>query len=462
MMETTEKKVIIIGAGLTGLTLAHNLRKAGVDVAVLEREDRTGGSIRTFRKDGFVYESGPNTGVLSRAEVAELFDDLAHLCKLEIADKESKRRLVFKGGRFHALPSGLMGAVTTPLFRFCDKIRILGEPFRKRGADPMESVAELVARRMGRSFLDYAVDPFIGGIYAGDPSKLVTRYALPKLWALEQEYGSFVKGAMQKARQPKSDRDRRATKEVMSAVGGMQGLTDALSESVGAENIVLGADNVTIIPPAGDSGWAVTAKVNGVERRWTARRVVSTVGSHALPGIAGFLGPELLSALDNMTYARVVQVALGFKHWPYEPLRAFGGLVPYKEGRPVLGALFMSSFMTRRAPEGGALISVFMGGVRHPEYIDMPDDKIIETAVTQLREMLHMPELSPDLVHVFRHPHAIPQYEASTGERLAAVEEAQKQHPGLIIAGNLRDGIGMADRIRQGRVIADGIISGEI
>ncbi|MDR0976961.1 MAG: protoporphyrinogen oxidase, partial [Prevotellaceae bacterium] len=181
--------IAIIGAGLTGLTTAFRLRSR--DLVVLERQPRTGGQIHTHRADGFTFESGPNTGVVSYPEVAELFADLAPACRLEEACPAAKRRLIWKGNRFHQLPSGLASAVTTSLFTFRDKLNILGEPWRPKGTDPDESVGALARRRLGRSFVDYAVDPFLSGIYAGDPDTLVTRYALPKLYNLEQQYGSF-------------------------------------------------------------------------------------------------------------------------------------------------------------------------------------------------------------------------------------------------------------------------------
>lgn len=190
--------IVIIGAGLTGLSTAHNLKKKGHDVVIVEKESRIGGQIRTYQEDGFVFESGPNTGVVSFPEVVELFNDLAGDCELEIARESSKRRLIWKGNQFHALPSGPLSAITTPLFRLSDKFRILGEPWRKRGTDPDEPVGALAQRRLGKSFYEYAVDPFVSGVYAGDPMKLTTRYALPKLYNLEANYGSFIRGAMAK------------------------------------------------------------------------------------------------------------------------------------------------------------------------------------------------------------------------------------------------------------------------
>ena len=162
--------VIIIGAGLTGLSTAFFLRSHHIDVIILEKENRVGGQIHTHAEQGFVFESGPNTGVLSYPEIVEMFDVLGDACRLEVAREGAKKRLIWKRSKFHALPAGLLSAVTTPLFRFTDKLRILGEPWRKKGTNPDETVAQLAARRLGKSFVDYAVDPFLSGVYAGDPT----------------------------------------------------------------------------------------------------------------------------------------------------------------------------------------------------------------------------------------------------------------------------------------------------
>lgn len=340
--------IVIIGAGLTGLSTAHNLKKKGHDVVIVEKESRIGGQIRTYQEDGFVFESGPNTGVVSFPEVVELFNDLVGDCELEIARESSKRRLIWKGNQFHALPSGPLSAITTPLFRLSDKFRILGEPWRKRGTDPDEPVGALAQRRLGKSFYEYAVDPFVSGVYAGDPMKLTTRYALPKLYNLEANYGSFIRGAMAKAKEPKTDRDRLATKKVFSAVGGLSQMVDAMAKGL---DIILDANNVKIRPADGGE-WSVT--FNGSEEI-RCQRVVTTVGSYALPALLPFIPAERLKPFTQLFYAPIIQVCVGIRDARGLDFPAFGGLVPSKEQKRVLGILFPSSCFEGRAPEGGAL-----------------------------------------------------------------------------------------------------------
>lgn len=442
---------IIIGAGLTGLTAAFYLNKKGKKIKVIEKQPVAGGVIQTHRKNGFVFESGPNTGVLSNPEAAELLEDLDGKCKLEIADETAKRRWVWKGDDWHELPSGLVKGVKTPLFSMKDKLRIVGEPFRKPGENPDETLDEMVKRRMGKSFLNYAIDPFILGVYAGDPSYLVPRHALPKLYNLEQNYGSFIGGAVKKKKEEKSEYEKKATKDVFSIKGGLSNMIKALQEEMGSEKIILGNQHLVVTKQD------QTYEVQYDDEKITASNVVFTGGSHGLRGVFDFLGKEEVETIDNLYYSKVIQVALGFKNWQGRKLNAFGGLVPYIENRDVLGVLLPSAFLSDRAPENGALLTVFLGGFRKPEMIEKSDNEIMTLVEKEVKAMMKLPEFNPDMVEIFRYEHAIPQYGKSSEERFSMIEKVQKEHPGLVLAGNMRDGIGMADRIQQGRQVADSL-----
>lgn len=455
-LEKTE--VLVVGAGLTGLTTAYQLSKSGKKVHVVEQRKRVGGQIQTFCEDGFVFESGPTTGSVSTPEVAELMSDLAissdGKCLLETAPDSSKRRLIWKGDRFHDLPSGPLSAISTPLFRFSDKIRILGEPWRKKGTDPDESVGRLACRRLGKSFVDYAVDPFLSGVYAGDPDTLITRYALPKLYNLEQNYGSFIRGSIAKAKESKTDRDRLATKKVFSAVGGLSQIPEAEADAIGHEHISLGVKNVQVKPS--NEGWLTTFVDNmGQSRQLLSHYVVTTCGAYCLPELLPFVGKEQMDAIASLHYAPVMEVAVGVRNDWGGDYRAFGGLVPTCEHKKILGILFPSSCFQGRAPQGGVLFSYFMGGVKQPELLDLSDKEIEYYVLKYFHEMLKFPsKVEPDLIRIFRHKRAIPQYEVTSGARFAAVQHLQEQYPGLIVGGNLRDGIGMAHRITQAAKIA--------
>jgi len=450
-----ETEILIIGSGLTGLTTAHYLNKVGKDFLVIDRNPTVGGVIKTHQQEGFTFEQGPNTGVLSNEATVDLFDDLKGLCSLQIAGSHVNKRYVLKKGRWQPLPSGLLSAIQTPLFSWFDKFRILGEPFRKRGENPHETLDQLVKRRLGNSFLEYAIDPFILGIYAGDPAYLVPKYALPKLYHLEQKYGSFIGGAIKLARERKrSGQKIRATRQIFSSEGGLSNFINALYHSAGESHFHTNIKDITI-QYDGKKFLGNGLDAQGNQLAITASKVVTTTSANELAGLLPFLDPKLLAPITNLLYAQVVQVALGFKHWQGIPLDAFGGLIPYREQRELLGILYPSAFFPERAPPGGALLSIFLGGVRRPKMYDNSDAEITKIIAREVNELMGLKTFQPDLLHIFRYQHAIPQYGIDTQARYAAVDHIQQRYPGLVIAGNLRNGIGMADRIQQGRELAE-------
>jgi oxygen-dependent protoporphyrinogen oxidase len=175
--------------------------------------------------------------------------------------------------------------------------------------------------------------------------------------------------------------------------------------------------------------------------------------------ILPFIDDSALGAIANLKYARVVQVSLGFKKWNGMLLDGFGGLIPHSENRDILGVLFPSAFLSGRTPEGGALLSVFMGGIRNDDIFDLSDNRIQSIVEREIQDLMGLKEFKPDLFNISRYHHAIPQYGADSEARINAVNRIQNKYKGLYVAGNLRNGIGMADRIKQGFDLAEELLS---
>lgn len=447
--------VIIIGAGLTGLSMAFFLKQKGLNPLVLEKKDRVGGAIQSHYENGFVYEEGPNTGVIGNPEIAELFEQLG--IEPEVANQDAEKRLILKNNQWHPLPCGAVDFFKTPLFRFSDKVKIMFEPFAKKGTDPDESVASLAARRIGQSFVDYAVNPFISGIYAGDPDKLITRYALPKLYQLEQKYGSFIGGAIKKSREPKTDRDKKATRKVFSCERGFSTLIEALADKIGKEHIICSAHDIQV--SKSDDRYEVSYIKDGKPFVLNIQKVISTVGAHALPAIFPFLPESYMNDITDLDYAKVIQVAVGVERKIInDSYISFGGLIPQKENRRMLGILLPSFCFDDRAPDGYATLAIYLGGTRHPEYIDFSDEEIEVLVKQELHDLMQIPSSAICFMKIFRHEYAIPQYEKSSGRRFETIKKIEDENKGLIIAGNLRDGIGIADRIKQAYMISESIL----
>ncbi len=446
--------VVVIGAGLTGLTTAFYLKKAGVKFVVLEKESIIGGVIQSTTENGFTYEHGPNTGVVGNSTVVDVFEELSGKCTLELALPEAKKRFILKKGKWESLPQGPVSAIKTPLFTLKDKFRILGEPFRPAGKNPHENLASFVKRRLGQSFFDYAIDPFIIGVYAGDPNYLIPKYALPKLYNLEQKYGSLIGGSFRKGFDKSVVRDKRVNRKVFSCKGGLHSLTNALYEFSGKDNFITGAQNIKVTPA--ENGYTVTAdKTDGTQINIKGVKVISTIGAYALESTFPFIDANSVNNLKSLHYTKVIEVVLGFNKWEGISLDGFGGLIPSIEKRDILGILYMSSLFKNRAPEGGAMLSLFMGGVRRQDLIGLPDDEITKIVTKECTDLLKLKEFKPDLFKIIRHNKAIPQYGVESGKRFETIKQLEQKFNGLIIGGNLRDGIGMADRMNQGKSLAE-------
>ncbi len=434
------KKVAIIGAGLTGLSIAFYLKKAGIPFVVFEKDSQTGGVIKSEKKEGFIIEKGPNTGVIASLELAHLLEEISDIAQPIYADKRAKKRLILKNGKWQALPSGIFSAITTPLFTSKDKIKVAGEYFRKKGNYETESLAETVKRRLGKSFLDYAIDPFVSGVYAGDPNYLITKYAFPKLYNLEEKYGGFIKGSIKIAKERSKEYKQKVNKEIFSFKNGLQELTDALTRKIGLENIKLNQNDLKI-----EYLSAYQYEINKEE----FSHVISTINVNKIEKLFPFLPKDKLLSIKKLIYAPVIEISLGFKNWKGMNLDAFGGLIPTKEKRNILGVLFMSSQFPNRAPENGAFFSIFMGGIKKKEYIKYNDEKLIELLSSDIKELMKLEQFSPDLIEIHRHPQAIAQYGLDSIERLKEISQIEEKFPGLLIKGSSRDGIGIADRVTQ-------------
>jgi oxygen-dependent protoporphyrinogen oxidase len=447
------KNTIVIGAGLTGLTTAFYLKKAGKDFIVLEQNDRVGGVIKTMHKDGFTFEEGPNTGVIGNESVVALFDEL-RTCEIEIASDVAKKRYILKDGSWQALPMGLLSAIKTPLFTLKDKFRILGEPFRAKGTDPHETLAHFVVRRMGQSFLDYAIDPFIKGVYSGKPDQLIVKYALPKLYAIEQTYGSLIGGSIKKQfSEKKTEIQKRVSRKTFSAKGGLSTLVESMYHEIGTERFMLSCSSISV--EALEKGFKVSFTQNGITQSIEAKHVITTVPAYALSSILAFVGIDNINPIANLEYAPVAEIAIGYKQWKgFEP-DGFGGLIPTKEESELLGVLFMSTLFSKRTPEGGVLFNVFMGGSSNPHLVQLSDEALIALLAPAFCKIMKCESFNPDMIQITRHAKAIPQYGIDSKERFEMVDKLQSLYPGLIIGGNLRDGIGMADRIKQGKMMGE-------
>jgi oxygen-dependent protoporphyrinogen oxidase len=360
---------------------------------------------------------------------------------------------VIKGGRPVALPGSAAAFAATRLFSLGAKLRLFGEPFIAASPPELEeTVADFVRRRLGREFLDYAIEPFVAGIYAGDPELLSVRAAFPKLHALEQRYGSLIKGQFLGAR----ERKRRGEAAANSAKSfsfreGMQTLTDALAR--GVRRIELGV-RVTRLTRDADGTFRISAERGDERLERRARAVVLAVPAAEAARIVGEVAPEASRALAAIDYNPVAVVASAYRREDIaHALDGFGFLAPGKEQRKVLGTLFSTSMFEGRAGPGTVLLTTFVGGRRNPALAGARREQI-EAAVYAEHAALLGAKAPPLWCEITRWPVAIPQYALGHLDRIAAVERAEAALPGLHFCSSYRGGVAVGDRIRNAHAIA--------
>jgi oxygen-dependent protoporphyrinogen oxidase len=445
--------VVVVGAGVSGLVCAHVLQRSGHRVAVLEADDRAGGVIGTRCRDGFRYETGANSALDSTPLLVPLLDSLGIADQRIDTRPEATSRYIVRSGKVVALPLSPHALLTSKAFSIRGKIRLLREPFVSRGpADADESVSAFVRRRFGQEVLDYAVDPFVSGIYAGDPGQLSMRAAFPRLHALEHAHGSLLRAQLSTARegrrkgQPKPARPRS-----FSFREGMQTLPDALVRSLAHYTSQAG---VTSIETRSPGPFAVSGLCSGKPFTQHAQAVIVATPAHAAAGLVAPHDTDAARALASIVHAPVAIVASAYRRADVaHALQGFGMLVPSRERRTILGTLFSSSLFEGRAPPGHVLLTTFVGGRRNQDMVEQDDAALARIVEEELAALLGARR--PLWSEIVRWTRAIPQYELGHLERVQRIVEVSARQPGLFLCGSWREGVSIGDRIASAYAIAD-------
>lgn len=437
-------RVLIIGAGISGLATAWFLRARGIPAVVLERASEAGGNVRTFERDGFLVDTGPTSTLYRGAAFERLVTGLGLATEIVQPDRGAARYIV-KDGALARLPSGPFEFVTTPVFSASAKARLLMEPFFSK-AQEEESLAQFTRRRLGVEFLDWAIDPFVSGVYAGDPERLSVRAAVPRVYVLEAQYSSLLVGAFAKAFRGLSGGP---PGRLISFKRGMQSLPRALTRALGAD-VHCNAD-VSTVTRVADEWVARTAA--GAEYR--ASHLVLAVPAFQAAQLLATLAPHAATALNEIRYAPVASLALGYRSDQFpRPPDGFGVLFPRRAQRQTLGIIFSSSLFPQRAPAQHVLLTAFVGGMRNPGAVEQGTAGLIDTVNADVRAVLGV-QGEPVFHQSSVYHRAIPQYELGHLERVMRAEGALRPLPRLYVRGNWRDGVSFADCVNNAAAFAD-------
>lgn len=446
------KRVAIVGAGLTGLTAAFRLHRQGHQVTLFERGTQPGGSVRTIRENGWLIEAGPNSLQYGAPELKAVVEELDLEPSLLTAGPAGKKRFIVRDGKLVPVPAGPGAFSRTPLFSFGTKVRIMAELLKRPRIRPTDiSLAELIRSHFNQELIDYAVNPLIAGIYAGDPEKLSTKHAFPSLWQAERAHGSLLRGLMALAKEKKA-RGEPGISPIVSFPGGLQTLTDTLAARLPTGALRLNATVETIIP---GRPHRLIWKQAGQSASGEFDAVVLAVPAAGLARLTfGTLGERPFALLDSLTQPPVSSLFLGYRRDQVtHPLDGFGGLVPAVERREVLGILFSSTLFPGRAPDGHVGLTIFSGGVRQPDNARLSTSDLLQRIAPDLAGLLGVTGEPAFIRHSFW-PQAIPQYNLGYERFLEPLVRREQEHPGLFIGGNVRDGISLPDCVKSGAELA--------
>ena len=457
------KRVIIVGAGISGLAAAYDLAKAGVAATVFDKQPRAGGVIETRTSEGCSLECGPDSFLAVKPEAVALIKELGFGDEVIGSNDHQRTTYILKHGRLVPLPEGVMmivpsrvmPMVKTSLVGWGTKIRMGLEYFRKPGASVGDrSVADFVTDHFGSETLDYLAEPLLSGVYGGDPAQLSIASVLPRFVEMEKKYGSLVKGVL-------AGRNARPQKPGQAPAPLFQTLKTGLGKLVDtlASHAEIAHAQVEAIERDGvEDGSGYRVRVSG---EWVlADHVILACPAWAAGQLVSAIDAKLGQQLSAIDYSSSVTLSLIYKATEFDGRRAgFGFLVPKKERRRLAACTFVGTKFSYRVPDDRIALRCFFGGIGDAGILDESDDAIVAMAREELQRILGL-RAAPISTVISRWPRSMAQYTVGHGQRLAEIRQRVSAISGMYLAGNAYEGIGISDCIRTGRAAAKTIIAG--
>ncbi len=456
---TTHVPVLVVGAGISGLVCAHALRKSGIDAHIVESSPRSGGLIRSERRDGYLLELGPQS-FTGTPQILELCRGLEIENELVEAPPRAPRFLLLEG-QLRQAPLSPLVFFTSSLFSAGTKWSILRDLFgRTTPPDSDESIAAFVRRKFSSELLDKLVGPFVSGIYAGDPEKLSLRASFPQLYEAERSSGSIIRGMLRAPKSAKSTDGPKKRPTLQSFKDGNETLVNALTASLGpALRTELSATGIRRTATASSEHYEIMLSVNGNTEQIIAENLVLATPTRAAANLLHGIRSEIVSLLTTVEYAPVAVVSLGYRKSDIaRSMEGFGFLIPRSEKLRTLGTVWNSSLFPDRAPVGCALLTSFVGGATDPQAVTLPSEDLATLVHKEISPFLQIRQ-SPAFTNVQIYPRALPQYNLGHSELLASLQSFRTALPGLWLVGNYLRGPAIGACIEQALAVANDIRS---
>lgn len=463
-------KMIVVGGGIAGLSAAYYAQKniPGADVTLLESSDHWGGKITTDRvpfDDGqFIIEGGPDTFLATKPWAVTLCKELGLGERLHGTNPDKKNTYVLNRNRLLPLPDGLAmmiptnieAILRTQLVSWFSKARMgLDFLLPAKAVNGDESLGTFVSRRLGRKAYENLIEPLMSGIYAGDGDALSLASTFPYLRDLELKYGSLARGALEMRKQMFTNgrKVQGSRSAFLTPTTGLAEIVERLVEHLSTNGVTLRL-NTTV------------SRISTIENRYLlelqngssleSESLILATPAYASGKLLASLDPSLASDLQSIPYASTATVSLAYRQSDLpRDLDGYGYVIPRREGRRALACTWTSTKFPHRAPEGYALIRVFVG--RAGQDIPWSEMELLDLAKEELRLTLNI-SAEPLLSRVFMWEQAMPQYNLGHPETLKRIDAAVEKHPGLALAGNGYRGIGIPDCIHSGEMAVEKIL----
>jgi len=452
--------IIVIGAGIAGLSTAYLLHELGrerhveVDITILEANERYGGVTRTVFHEGYTCEWGPNGFLDNEPATLKLIDRLGLSGDLIAANQKASARFIYHNGKMRQLPANPQKFLSSDILPFYSKLRMACElfiPAKRNGSE--ETVSSFGKRRLGSNFTRYILDPIISGIFAGDIDKLSLRAIFPKMVEMETNYGGLFKALIAKKRDAKRQQTASGGRAGHHATlhtfrRGMGQLTDALAEQL-QDNILL-SHSVEAIGRSNDRFEVICP-----QRSFRADAVVLACPSHAAADIIADFSPDVSTALKDIYHAPVSVVCHGHEvAKPADRFDGFGVLIPRIEGIRSLGTLWSDSIFSGQAPEGYQLLRTIIGGAHDREIEHLSDAELNGIAEHDHHQVMGIIK-QPTYRQIFRHPQGIAQYNIGHLRRVKSCEDLESQQHGLYFTGASYRGVSVNDCVKDAFRVAE-------
>ena len=430
------KKICVLGAGLSGITHALFKQTKGTKVTVFDKHSQVGGVLQSNRTEGYLMDYGANTLSLRTKQIENFLKRYQVLEHAIDANEKCSKRFIVKKNKVISLPQGFLSFLTSSFLSPMGKLRLCIEPFIPRLRENFgdESMASFVKRRLGKEALDYAANPFVGGVYASRPESLIIKHAFPSIVEIEKKYGSIIKGMIKGGINPE---DKIAKTRLISFKSGMQELPIRLAKHLKEEPIL--NCQIKEISREASGQWRLygqNQQNNSIEQVFD--EVICTLPSHALKKIKwnSLNDDHLIEVLAQATHPPLTLTFLGYnRNQISHPLDGFGFLIPEVENRQILGTLFSSTLFSNRAPENKVLLTSFIGGERNPELCELNDENIISLSKSENQDLLSI-KGQPEFSHLIHWPKSIPLPDHLTSMRINAAKTLNLRNPGITFSGS--------------------------